>query len=71
MGDITMQLKRAYTNVHSVLAEFGAWPDSIINETWLVTDIVDLMANVALTKSSLLGRSDSVLVCSASGTENQ
>jgi enamine deaminase RidA (YjgF/YER057c/UK114 family) len=34
----------AYQNVASVLAEFGAEMDNIVDETWFVTDVNDCMA---------------------------
>ena len=46
VGDIGAQLKQAYTNVMEVLAEFDAPPGSIVDETWFVTNIEDVMANV-------------------------
>ena len=46
VGDVAAQLRQAYSNVVEVLAEFDASPDSIIDETWFVTNIEDVMANV-------------------------
>jgi len=40
------QMKLAYQNVASVLAEFGADMDNIVDETWFVTDVNDCMAQV-------------------------
>ena len=40
------QMKLAYQNVASVLAEFGADMDNIVDETWFVTDVDDCMAQV-------------------------
>jgi enamine deaminase RidA (YjgF/YER057c/UK114 family) len=45
-GDVCRQLRQAYLNVQEVLAEFGASGDNIVDETWFVTDIPDVMANV-------------------------
>ena len=45
-GDIVAQLGQAYANLLEVLAEFEASADSIVDETWFVTDMNDVMANV-------------------------
>ena len=42
--DLLSQMKLAYQNVASVLAEFGADMDNIVDETWFVTDVNDCMA---------------------------
>ena len=44
--DLLSQMKLAYQNVASVLAEFGADMDNIVDETWFVTDVHDCMAQV-------------------------
>ena len=44
--DLLSQMKLAYQNVTSVLAEFGADMDNIVDETWFVTDVNDCMAQV-------------------------
>jgi enamine deaminase RidA (YjgF/YER057c/UK114 family) len=44
--DLLSQMKLAYQNVASVLAEFGADMDNIVDETWFVTDVNDCMAQV-------------------------
>ena len=43
-GDLVAQTRQAYTNVRSVLAEFGAPADSVIDEIWFVRDMADTMA---------------------------
>ena len=45
-ADLVSQMQLAYHNVASVLAEFGANMDNIVDETWFVTDINDCMAQV-------------------------
>jgi enamine deaminase RidA (YjgF/YER057c/UK114 family) len=45
-GDVGRQLRQSYLNVQEVLAEFGASGVNIVDETWFVTDIPDVMANV-------------------------
>lgn len=44
-ADITEQTKLAYQNIRDVLAEFGATMDNVVDETWFVTDVADVMAN--------------------------
>lgn len=44
--DLVGQMKNAYANVQSVLAEYGATMDNVIDETWFVTDIDNTMAKV-------------------------
>jgi enamine deaminase RidA (YjgF/YER057c/UK114 family) len=44
--DLLSQMKLAYQNVATVLAEFGADMDNIVDETWFVTDVNDCMAQV-------------------------
>jgi enamine deaminase RidA (YjgF/YER057c/UK114 family) len=44
--DLLSQMTLAYQNVASVLAEFGAEMDNIVDETWFVTDVNDCMAQV-------------------------
>ena len=41
------QMKLAYQHVESVLAEFGATMDNVVDETWFVTDVNDCMAQVS------------------------
>lgn len=44
-ADVTEQAKRAYSNIRSVLSEFGATMDNIVDETWFVTDVNEIMVN--------------------------
>ena len=44
--DLVAQMKNAYAHVQSVLAEYGATMDNVIDETWFVTDIDNTMAKV-------------------------
>ena len=44
-ADITEQTKLAYENIRAVLAEFGATMDDIVDETFFVTDMSEVMAN--------------------------
>ena len=44
--DLLSQMKLAYQNVATVLAEFGADMDNIVDETWFVTDVNDCMSQV-------------------------
>ncbi len=44
-AEITEQVKIAYSNIRKVLSEFGATMDNIVDETWFVTDVNEIMAN--------------------------
>ncbi len=44
--DLISQMKLAYANIKTVLAEFGADMDNIVDETWFVTDVKDCMTQV-------------------------
>ena len=44
--DLVAQMKHAYAHVQSVLAEYGATMDNVVDETWFVTDIDNTMAKV-------------------------
>ena len=44
--DLVVQMKHAYAHVQSVLAEYGATMDNVVDETWFVTDIDNTMAKV-------------------------
>ena len=44
-ADITEQTKLAYSNIRSVLSEFGATMGNIVDETMFVTDIGEIMSN--------------------------
>ena len=46
-GDITGQVRQAYVNIVEVLEEFGASLADVVDETWFVTDMEDVMANMA------------------------
>lgn len=45
-GDLIAQTKCAYGHVKTVLGEFGARMDDIVDEMWLVTDIQDAMSKL-------------------------
>ena len=45
--DMKSQVEICYENIKSILAEFGASTDNIIDETWFVTDMDECMENVA------------------------
>ncbi len=47
VGDIGAQASQAYANIEAVLVEFGASMQNIVDEMWLVTDIEDVMVNIA------------------------
>ena len=44
--DLVAQMKHAYAHVQSVLAEYGATMDNVVDETWFVTNIDNTMAKV-------------------------
>ena len=44
--DLVAQMEHAYVHVQSVLAEYGASMDNVVDETWFVTDIDNTMAKV-------------------------
>ena len=44
--DLVAQMAHAYAHVQSVLAEYGASMDNVVDETWFVTDIDNTMAKV-------------------------
>ncbi len=44
--DLVAQMEHAYAHVQSVLAEYGASMDNVVDETWFVTDIDNTMARV-------------------------
>ena len=62
--DLVAQMKHAYAHVQSVLAEYGATMDNVVDETWFVTDIDDTMAKVG----DLFEPGTS---CAKSGTSNK
>ncbi len=44
-AEVTEQAKLAYSNIRKVLSEFDATMDNIVDETWFVTDVNEIMAN--------------------------
>jgi len=44
--DIVEQISLAYSNIVAVLAEFGATMDNIVDETFLVTSVEEVMQNL-------------------------
>jgi len=44
--DLEQQVTNAYQGVISVLKEFGATMDNVVDETWFVTDVAEVMAKV-------------------------
>ena len=46
-SDMKGQVINTYTNIKTVLAEFGATMDNVIDEQWFVTDMEECMANVS------------------------
>lgn len=44
-GDIVTQTDLAYRNIQAVLAKFDATMENVVDETWFVTDIPEVMAN--------------------------
>ena len=45
-SDLQSQMENCYKNIESVLKEFNASLDNIIDETWFVTNIEECMTNV-------------------------
>ena len=45
-GDVCQQARQAYINLQEVLVEFGVSGDCIMDETWFVTDMEEVMSNV-------------------------
>tara|TARA_B100001093_G_scaffold199551_1_gene191691 strand:+ start:2248 stop:2634 length:387 start_codon:yes stop_codon:yes gene_type:complete len=45
--DIKGQMVNCYENIKSVLAEFDATIENIVDETWFVTDVDECMENVS------------------------
>lgn len=43
---IKRQMENCYRNIQSILKEFGATLDNVIDETWFVTDVNECMENV-------------------------
>ena len=46
-AEIKDQMINCYRNIKSVLSEFGASLDNVIDETWFVTDVNECMENVS------------------------
>ncbi len=44
--DLVAQMKNAYAHVQSVLAQYGATMDNVVDETWFVTNIDNTMEKV-------------------------
>ena len=44
--DLVAQMEHAYAGVQSVLAEYGATIDNVVDETWFVTDIDNTVAKI-------------------------
>ena len=45
--DIKGQMINCYNSIKSILSEFGATLDNVIDETWFVTDVDECMENVS------------------------
>tara|TARA_A100000164_G_scaffold364595_1_gene383081 strand:+ start:64 stop:456 length:393 start_codon:yes stop_codon:yes gene_type:complete len=45
--DLQGQMENCYKNIETILKEFNATLDNIIDETWFVTDIEECMTNVS------------------------
>jgi len=46
-NDLQGQMENCYKNIETILKEFNATLDNIIDETWFVTDIDECMTNVS------------------------
>ena len=46
-NDLQGQMENCYRNIETILKEFNATLDNIIDETWFVTDIEECMNNVS------------------------
>ena len=46
-NDLQGQMENCYKNIKTILKEFNATLDNIIDETWFVTDIEECMTNVS------------------------
>ena len=46
-NDLQGQMENCYKNIETILKEFNATLDNIIDETWFVTDIEECMNNVS------------------------
>ena len=45
-NDLQSQMENCYKNIETILKEFNATLDNIIDETWFVTNIEECMTNV-------------------------
>ena len=45
-NDLQSQIENCYKNIETILKEFNATLDNIIDETWFVTNIEECMTNV-------------------------
>ena len=45
-ADIVEQCSLAYEHIGNVLSQFGASADNIVDETWFVTDVSEVMGKV-------------------------
>ena len=45
INDLQAQVKQAYNNISEVLARLDASLDNVVDETWFVTDMDQVMAN--------------------------
>lgn len=48
INDLEAQVRQAYKNIRHVLARLDASLDNVVDETWFVTDMEQLMANFQL-----------------------
>ena len=46
-NDLQGQMENCYKNIETILKEYSATLDNIIDETWFVTDIDECMTNVS------------------------
>ena len=46
-NDLQGQMENCYKNIETILKEFNATLDNIIDETWFVTDLDECMTNVS------------------------
>ena len=46
-NDLQGQMENCYKNIETILKEFNATLDNIIDETWFVTDIEECMTNAS------------------------
>ena len=58
-NDLQGQMENCYKNIETILKEFNATLDNIIDETWFVTDIDECMTNV----SEIFGSREKIYKC--------